>query len=142
MNISIHHTRQQFAEATASLQRATTFKAWLLRDTTTAQPIKLPPCDTLDEAIAAAKPSLWHKDRLFILVTDAARDEAFQHGWTVRRKATPRYVRGADGCSKPVHDLDLADHFMLAVEAFTPTPPFDALRDGASGRDVHLVESR
>jgi hypothetical protein len=136
-DLSIHATREQFRTATDSLQRALTFTAWRLRDTTIAQPIDLPPCDTLDEAINAAKPSLMHKDRLFILHRDYGRDQAFQHGWTVRRKSTPRWVAG-----KPVHDLDLADHFCLAVESFEPVRPFDAFRDSATGLDLSIVEGR
>lgn len=133
-DISIHRTREQFRTAVDSLQRAVEFTAWRLRDGPQAYPIDLPPCDTLDDAIAAAKPSLLHKDRLFILHRDYGRDEAFQHGWTVRRKSTPRWVGG-----KAVHDLDLADHFCLAVAAFEPVRPFDALRDDAVGVDRRVV---
>lgn len=139
---SIYRTRTQFKAAVESLQRAVTFKAWRLRDGPTAYPIELPPCDTIEDAVAAAKPSLGHKDRLFILEDGAGCGEAFQHGWTVRRKSAPRYVRGDDGLTKPVHDLDLYDHFALAVAAFEPVRPFDAFRDDASGRDLSLVEAR
>lgn len=126
---------------THKLPRAVTFRAWKLGTTDQAHPVEIE-ADTLDDALAAALADgcLNHKDRLFILHSDEGRGRAWLHCWSIKRKSTPRYVRGPDMTSRPVYDLYAADPFVMAVDAFAPTRPFDALRDDPCGVDLTLVE--
>lgn len=130
-------TRGAFADR---LPKAVTFKAWRLAEGQTALPVAVQAA-TLDDALSAALVAggLCHKDTLFIRHDDMGRGQSTLHAWAIKRKSQARYVRGPDGCSRAVHDLYPTPLFSLAVDAFRPTPPFDAFKDDPVGVDRSLV---
>lgn len=132
-----------FRAATESLSRAVTFTAFRVpHGSTQSYPLEIPACMSLAGALNAALPATMHRDTLLIRQEDSGRGGNTLHAWQIKRKSQPRYVRGADGLSHPVHELYAAEMFSVAVERFEPVAPFDALRDDACGVDRSLVEAR
>jgi hypothetical protein len=140
--VNTHPIRGAFAH---KLPRAVAFSAWRVpqAEASPAIPLDIGQPDTLQDALneALLGGGLLHKETLLIRRDDAASGAAMLYSYAIKRQSKATYVRGAAGPvrSQPLY-LDLS--FSLPVDAFVPVPPFDALRDGACGRDLSLVESR
>ena len=140
MTPSIHATRERFRAATDSLSRAVSFTAWRVpHGSKQSYPIDIPACMSPAGALNAALPSTMHRDTLLIRQDDSGRGGNTLHAWQIKRKSQARYVRGSDGLPHPVHELYAAELFSLAIAAFEPVRPFDALRDDVAGVDRSLV---
>lgn len=121
--------------------RATTFQAWRVTQSA-AYPARLAAPDTLDDAVAQALVGncIQHKETLLVRVTPPT-GPSHLHAFVVKQKSQPVWVRDdSTGVSKPIRPLYAAPIFSMAIDAFMPTLPFDALRDPAHGRDLSLVE--
>ena len=149
--ISIHRTRTQFAEATASLRRAVQFRAWRVHLAEAgnprheARPVPLPDwIETAEDAAKVACSVLMHRGSVMVLRSDAAEREERRNLLTVfqvRRRSKPAWIRGADG--KTVRAPDEYPEFVMQVhvgDGFEPVEPIDALRDPV-GLDLQLVEN-
>ncbi len=97
---------------------------------------------TLQGALAdLAGSGLAYKDTLFVVERHDGLRFHTLHAYRVR-KGQAVYVRNPQtGLSERSEPLKLDRLFSLPVDAFTPTRPFDAFRDDATGVDLTLVEA-
>ena len=123
------------------LPRAVTFRAW--RENRPVNCPALTAAQSFEEAIAAVLPGSQHKSVVSVLRIDTGRNEQEVRFYRLKQSTKHGYWRDATDGGRKVFVGNLEPELLhaLPVLAFEPARPFDALRDGASGRDLTLVEN-
>lgn len=96
--------------------------------------------ENLADALNELAPRCFHKDALALLEKRAGSRDAVLHIYTIKQESKATYVRNpATGVPEAVRRLYPDKVLSVAVDAFAPVLPFDALRDDVVGVDRGLV---
>jgi hypothetical protein len=130
----------QNARVMAAVQ-ARQFIAYRQRDDGLAVDMGTVTAASLQGALAnLAQSGLAYKDTLFVRERHDGLRFSTLHAYRVRKGAAVYQRNPQTGLSERVEPLKLDRLFSLPVDSFTPTRPFDALRDDAVGHDFGLIE--
>lgn len=118
-------------------ERAIAFSAW--RGNRPAEGLEL--CLSFEEAIAAVSPGTPHKAFVSIMRHDAIQDRREVRFYAAKKSTKKGIWRPSyDGGPKVFEGLiELHQVGAFEVDAFAPTPPFDAFRDPVAGRSLKAV---